>query len=245
LRPGDLYRDRRAFDFAFELVAAAFRRAAFDFPPSILNFCTYKIGDPQMSTKQIEKTAKAVLVTTTVDTRCLYVSATGRRCRSLAARDTSRPSGLSAFCIPHSQLEQQYVNIKSVSEELLGDADNFQSAVAVNNVLGRLFILQAQNRIPIRNAMALAYTAQVILSTLEPVREEYRNVNDRGSHNEIIETAISRTLRAQAEEDEEQSEEEGEGECEIEGKVEPHQLPETRSEFEAQVNAAVRILDGE
>jgi hypothetical protein len=191
-----------------------------------------------MSTKQIEKTAKVVLV----DTRCLYVSATGRRCRSLAARDTSRPSGLSAFCIPHSQLEQQYVNIKSVSEEILGDADNFQSAIAVNNVLGRLFVLQAQNRIPIRNAMALAYTAQVILSSIEPVREEYRNVERRGSHNKIIETAISRTLHANSEEDEDQSEEEGEGERE--GKVEPHQLPATRAEFEAQVNAAVRILDG-
>ena len=85
-----------------------------------------------MSTKQIEKNAKVVLV----DTRCLYVSATGRRCRSLAARDTSRPSGLSAFCIPHSQLEQQYVNIKSFSEELLGDTDNFQTAISVNQVLG-------------------------------------------------------------------------------------------------------------
>jgi hypothetical protein len=187
-----------------------------------------------MSTKQIEKTAKAVLV----DTRCLYVSATGRRCRSLAARDTSRPSGLSAFCIPHSQLEQQYVNIKSVSEELLGGADNFQSAISVNNVLGRLFVLQAQNRIPVRNAMALAYTAQVILSSLEPVRDEYRYVEDRGSHNQIIETAISRTFCAHAEENEEQSEVEGET------KAASHQLPETRAEFDAQVAAAARILDG-
>jgi len=190
-----------------------------------------------MSTKQIEKAAKVVLV----DTRCLYVSATGRRCRNLAARDTSRPSGLSAFCIPHSQLEQQYVNIKSVSEELLGDTDSFQSAVAVNDVLGRLFVLQAQNRIPIRNAMALAYTAQVILSTLEPVRENYRNVEARGSHNKIIETAIARTFRAEAEENEEKSEEESKGE----GKSEPHQLPATRAEFEAQVAAATGILNGE
>src|SRR5579864_4312585 len=183
-----------------------------------------------MSTKQIEKTAKAVLVTTKVDTRCLYVSATGRRCRSLAARDTSRPSGLSAFCIPHSQLEQQYVNIKSVSEELLGETDSFQTAISVNEVLGRLFVLQAQNRIPVRNAMALAYTAQVILSSLEPVREEYRNVEDRGTHNELIETAIRRAYPAQPEKDEEdgeQSEQEGEA------KAEPHQLPATRAEFEA------------
>ena len=71
-------------------------------------------------------------------------------------------------------------------------------------MLGRLFVLQAQNRIPIRNAMALCYTAQVILSSLEKVREEYRNVND-GTHNELIETAIRRAYPAQAEENEEQS----------------------------------------
>jgi hypothetical protein len=186
-----------------------------------------------MSTEQIEKTTETVLVNTTADTRCLYVSATGRRCRSLAARDTSRPSGLSAFCIPHSQLEQQYVNIKSVSEELLGDTDNFQTAISVNEVLGRLFVLQAQNRIPIRNAMALSYTAQVILSSLEKVREEYRNVND-GTHNEIIETAIGRTFRAQAEEDTDQAQEESE----------EHQPEEKKTEFESLVDEAVSILDG-
>ena len=180
-----------------------------------------------MSTKQIEKTAKAVLV----DTRCLYVSATGRRCRSLAARDTSRPSGLSAFCVPHSQLEQQYVNIKSVSEELLGNTDNFQSAVAVNDVLGRLFVLQAQNRIPVRNAMALAYTAQVILSTLETVRDEYRFVEGRGTHNEIIQTAIGRACGVHTEEDEEEPE--------------TDQHEEMKNDFEAQVDAAVKILDGQ
>ena len=87
--------------------------------------------------------------------------------------------------------------------------------------------------------MALSYTAQVILSGLEHVREEYRNVERRGSHNRIIETAINRTFRAHEEEDEEQSEEEGER------KAEPHQLPETRAEFEAQVAAAVKILDGQ
>jgi hypothetical protein len=199
-----------------------------------------------MSTEQIEESSKAVLVNATVDTRCLYVSATGRRCRSLAARDTSRPSGLSAFCIPHSQLEQQYVNIKSVSEELLGGADNFQTAISVNEVLGRLFVLQAQNRIPIRNAMALAYTAQVILSSLEKVRNEYHNVND-GTHDEIIETAISRTFRAHPQEAVERSEENGEveGDVEVEDNAETPQFPATRAEFEAQVAAAAEILDGE
>ena len=68
--------------------------------------------------------------------------------------------------------------------------DNFRTAVAVNDVLGRLFVLQAQNRIPIRNAMALSYTAQVILSSIDAVREEVVNAEGEDSHNAIIQTAI-------------------------------------------------------
>jgi hypothetical protein len=201
-----------------------------------------------MSTEQIEEVVTPVLV----DARCQFMTSSGRRCRNFAARDTSRASGLSTFCIPHSQLDQQFVNTKSVSEELLGDTDNFQTAISVNEVLGRLFVLQAQNRIPVRNAMALAYTAQVILSSLEKVRDEYHDVGDPGSHDEIIETAIGRTYCAQDEEDDEEDDERSEekvgGEiecdCATEAEVKPPPLPATRAEFEAQVASAVRIRDG-
>jgi hypothetical protein len=201
-----------------------------------------------VSTEQIEEVVTPVLV----DARCQFMTSSGRRCRNFAARDTSRASGLSTFCIPHSQLDQQFVNTKSVSEELLGDTDNFQTAISVNEVLGRLFVLQAQNRIPVRNAMALAYTAQVILSSLEKVRDEYHDVGDPGSHDEIIETAIGRTYCAQDEEDDEEDDERSEekvgGEiecdCATEPEVKPPPLPATRAEFEAQVASAVRIRGG-
>jgi hypothetical protein len=201
-----------------------------------------------VSTEQIEEVVTPVLV----DARCQFMTSSGRRCRNFAARDTSRASGLSTFCIPHSQLDQQFVNTKSVSEELLGDTDNFQTAISVNEVLGRLFVLQAQNRIPVRNAMALAYTAQVILSSLEKVRDEYHDVGDPGSHDEIIETAIGRTYCAQDEEDDEEDDERSEekvgGEiecdCATEPEVKPPPLPATRAEFEAQAASAVRIRDG-
>ena len=177
-----------------------------------------------MSTKQIEKPVKAILV----DARCHYVSATGRRCRALAAHDTSRSSGLSAFCLSHSQMEQQYVNTKSVAEELLGDMDNFSNAVALNDVLGRLFVLQAQNRIPIRNAMALAYTAQVILSTIQPLRDEVVRVEKRSSHNRLILDAIFRAFdRDESAETPDESEDE----------------PDTDTSND-NVTAAVKILTG-
>jgi hypothetical protein len=161
-----------------------------------------------VSTKQIEKTVKAVLV----DNRCQYLSSSGRRCRSLAARDTSRASGLSNFCVSHSQLEQQYINTKSVTKELLGGMDNFRSAVAVNDVLGRLFVLQAQNRIPVRNAMALAYTAQVILSSLQTVSDEVVRVYGRPVHNQLVHAAFSKASSNQEPEEAEEEAEETEQE---------------------------------
>ena len=103
--------------------------------------------------------------------------------------------------------------------------------LTANEVLGRLFVLQAQNRIPVRNAMALAYTAQVILSSLETVREEYRCVQGRGTHNEIIHTAISRACGVETEEDKEEAE--------------ADQQEEMKNDLEAQVDAAVKILEGQ
>jgi hypothetical protein len=189
-----------------------------------------------MSTKQIEKTVKAVLV----DTRCKYNSSSGRRCRNLAARDTSRASGLSNFCVSHSQLEQQYINTKSVTKELLGDMDNFRTGVAVNDVLGRLFVLQAENRIPIRNAMALAYTAQVILSSLDTVRDEVVRVEGRGSHNQIIQKVIDAAYGPQ---EDDKDEEETEEAAEVD-QADVDQTEEKKSDFQSQVDAAVEILTG-
>jgi hypothetical protein len=189
-----------------------------------------------MSTKQIEKPAKAVLV----DTRCRYVSASGRRCRSLAARDTSRVSGLSAFCIPHSQLEQQFLNTDAIVEELFAGAENFRTAVGVNEVLGRLFILQAQNRIPIRNAMALAYTAQVILSSLETVCDEVVRVRGRSCHNAIINSAFNAAYRPRPTDDDDDDEDE-EDEAD---QNEPDQNDQQKTSFQEQVDAVVNILQG-
>jgi hypothetical protein len=189
-----------------------------------------------MSTKQIEKTVKAVLV----DNRCQYLSSTGRRCRSLAARDTSRASGLSNFCVSHSQLEQQYINTKSVTKELLGNMENLRTAVAVNDVLGRLFVLQAQNRIPVRNAMALAYTAQVILSSLETVCDEVVRVEGRGSHNQIIQTAIDAAYGPQKDDDDADDDEEQSSDQEQDQEREPNE----QTPVETPLDAAVRILKG-
>jgi hypothetical protein len=198
-----------------------------------------------MPSKQITKSVKAVIV----DNRCQYNSSSGRRCRNLAARDTSRASGLSNFCVSHSQLEQQYINTKSVTKELLGDMDNFRTAVAVNDVLGRLFVLQAENRIPIRNAMALSYTAQVILSSIDAVREEVVSAEGEESHDAIIQTAIDAAYGPQEEDDEEENEEESDEQNEESEKQDAKQEsePENLEQIMMKPNPlhrALKALDG-
>jgi hypothetical protein len=119
--------------------------------------------------------------------------------------------------------------------------DNFRTAVAVNDVLGRLFVLQAQNRIPIRNAMALAYTAQVILSSIDAVSEEVVNAESEDSHNAIVQTAIDAAY-GPLEDDEEESEEQ-----DVEKSEEEHeadQAEEKKTTFQSQVDAVVKILGG-
>lgn len=126
----------------------------------------------------------------TIDPRCQYVAASGRRCKSPAARDTTRASGFSAFCLPHSQMEQQYLDAKSVSNELLGPVFDFRTDLAVNEVLGRLFILVAENRIPLRNATALAYICQLILASHTGLRYELNMRSGESGERFIINAAV-------------------------------------------------------
>ena len=119
--------------------------------------------------------------------------------------------------------------------------DNFRSAVAVNDVLGRLFVLQAQNRIPIRNAMALAYTAQVILSSLETVCDEVVCVRGRSTHNQLIHVAFHKACSRQAAEEDEQESEETEEE-EVQNEVQNNK--EENRKPERPLDAAIRILQG-
>jgi hypothetical protein len=121
-----------------------------------------------MSPKPSAKPSTAILI----DDRCKYVAASGRRCRANVARDTSRASGYSAFCLPHSQMEQQFLDTKSVAEDLIGPINDFRTNLCVNEVLGNLLKLVAQNRIPIRHATTLAYICQLLLTSNPGVHEE-------------------------------------------------------------------------
>ena len=77
-----------------------------------------------------------------LDNRCHHTSADGRRCRML------RREGDPSLCPEHRRQQlQPETNPATVAVELLGSIEDFQSATAINQALGRLFALLAGNRI--------------------------------------------------------------------------------------------------
>ena len=187
----------------------------------------------------------SVKTTTTIeiDPRCKYVAASGRRCRTLASRDTSRTSGYSAFCLPHAQMEQQFLDAKSVSKELIGPVDDFRINMSVNEVLGNLLKLVAENRIPLRNANTLAYICQLLLTSNPGVRYETNLSGGTKYERQIIDRSMDVMYGEDDDDEEAQDNEESEEQNESD---QPGQKPvEQTNSFQDQVAAAVKILDGQ
>jgi hypothetical protein len=85
----------------------------------------------------------------------------------------TRSGSRNLFCAFHAKQEMQVYDAKAVSREILGPLDDFRSACAINRVLGKLFTVTVEDRIPIRNAAVLAAIAQLMLRTLQPLRKEF------------------------------------------------------------------------
>jgi hypothetical protein len=196
-----------------------------------------------MSPKPSAKSGTEVVI----DARCKYVAASGRRCRTLASRDTSRISGYSAFCLAHAQMEQQFLDAKSVTKELIGEINDFRTNTVVTEVLGNLLKLVAENRIPLRNANSISYICQLLLSSHDGARRETHLVGGEDYEIKIINNSMD-TMWGKDDDDEDdndqaelKSKEESEEEQETEVEVKPPPLPATRAEFDAQVAAAARM----
>ena len=101
------------------------------------------------------------------DNDCQHITAAGRRCRMLRARNHD------LLCAYHVRLKRQEAEqAEALTDDILGPVEDFKSAVAVNHALGNLFVLTARNRIPVRRAAILAYIAQLILNSLPALRRE-------------------------------------------------------------------------
>jgi hypothetical protein len=99
---------------------------------------------------------------------CQFPFADGRRCRML------RHSGHPCLCLFHARAESQLIETEQLGTELAQTiSGDFMTATDINFAMGRLYTAVAQNRIPIRNANALARIGRIMLSTVPVIKSEF------------------------------------------------------------------------
>ena len=125
-----------------------------------------------------------------LDNRCHHTSADGRRCRML------RREGDPSLCPEHRRLAlQPEMAPETAAAELLSSIENFQSAIAINQALGRLFALLASNRIAPRHAAILAYIGQLLLNTLPTMKDELISADRRHDWYHMLHRALKNLRR--------------------------------------------------
>ena len=109
-------------------------------------------------------------VSTTADHYCQHISPKGNRCHMLIdqnhrpANGASRPT-LCAYHADRLRAPFPVVEPEALAAELLADIDSFTTADEVNLFLGNLVRQLARKRIARRDAIALAYISQLILTS--------------------------------------------------------------------------------
>ncbi|MFZ0819306.1 MAG: hypothetical protein WAM91_04500 [Candidatus Acidiferrales bacterium] len=107
--------------------------------------------------------------------RCSHKDAAGRQCRNLALRSTGSRTdhNKSGLCTNHATHERQILDTRAVAEELLSTAPPaFDTAVAVNHMLGKLLRIIVEDRIPLRKGAVLVYACSLLLNSLGGVRTD-------------------------------------------------------------------------
>jgi hypothetical protein len=109
--------------------------------------------------------------------RCQFPFSDGRHCRMprwkkhryLCVYHAHREALLVTGVRPHGAKKDR------VARELISVSGGFNTATDVNHVLGKVFSLLAQNRIPRRDAVALAYIGQLLLQSLSSTKSEFND----------------------------------------------------------------------
>jgi hypothetical protein len=114
-------------------------------------------------TKPSPKRDDFLLAETGQDLRCRHKTASGRRCERQPA------SANFGFCPLHAGEGQRFRDAEAaaIASELFGPESNFADATVVNQVLGKLFTLVAQGRIPVSTAALLAQIGQLLIQGLQ------------------------------------------------------------------------------
>ena len=115
---------------------------------------------------------------------CQFSFADGRRCRML------RHQSHASFCLVHAREEQQLLAQEEIGQELVSISGQFRTTTDINHVLGKLFNLVANGRIPARRAENLTYLAQLLLYSQKHIRYETNLANeDMGAWEETVRAA--------------------------------------------------------
>jgi hypothetical protein len=107
---------------------------------------------------------------------CQQRTPSGRRCR-LPISDSA-----SGLCSKHAAGRQKDLDQTDLAATLIGDSEEFRSAVTINHSLGELYKLQARNKITPRRAAVMAYTANLLLRTLPAIEHELNPAADASQH---------------------------------------------------------------
>jgi hypothetical protein len=97
---------------------------------------------------------------------CQFSFADGRQCRMF------RHESHGSLCLVHAREEQQLLAQDEIGEELESISGEFRTTTDINHVLGKLFKLVANGRIPARRAENLTYLAQLLLYSQKDLRYE-------------------------------------------------------------------------
>jgi hypothetical protein len=92
---------------------------------------------------------------TTGTSRCQFRFSNRKRCR-MSTRNYD------SFCPPHAKARQ----IEATATELTANLDKFKSLAELHDLLSRLLLLLAQNKISPRRAVVLAYITNQLLRTI-------------------------------------------------------------------------------
>lgn len=115
------------------------------------------------SAKHISRQEDPILSESGQDPRCRHKTASGRRCERQPA------SANYGFCSLHASEGQRFRDAEAaaIASELFGPESNFGDPTVVNQVLGKLFTLVAQGRIPVSTAALLAQIGQLLIQGLQ------------------------------------------------------------------------------
>jgi hypothetical protein len=105
-------------------------------------------------------------------TQCNHRSTVGRRCHMLLAPD--HPS----LCAFHARVESKAETAHDrevAAVELLAGIDNLHTPASVNLFLANLLKQVARNRIPRKNAIAMAYISQLLLNSISVMHRQARD----------------------------------------------------------------------